>query len=245
MSQNNLKEYRVKDITFFIREGTSDKKSIDEVVVDKGYERFRPVRFTVEAGETWFDFGANVGGFSSWAVHKGAAKVIAYEPDPENFEVLSLNMRMHDHSRYELHKAAVVADERKTATLHQNTAHGNVWRNSIERPWQGGQSTTVPCVNVLDALGAVVGPLNIKMDIEGTEMPILEQIASNRAILDRINKLTFEWSFDVDPDLERFRKVLYQLKDAFKDVMPPNDYAGTASWPASWFPPCKTLYCKK
>lgn len=240
-----LKEYRPNGILFFIREGTSDQKSIDEVVLEKGYERFRPIRFTVEAGETWFDFGANVGGFSSWALHKGAEKVIAYEPDPENFEVLQLNLGIYEKSRYELHRGAVVADERQTATLHQNTAKGNVWRNSIERPWQGGSQVTVPCVNVLDALGQVSGPLNIKMDIEGSEMPVLEQIASNRAILARINKLTFEWSFDVDPDLKRFRKVLYALKDGFKDVVPTNDYAGVDSWPASWFPPCKTLFCKK
>lgn len=243
--KTNIKEYKAGNILFFVREGTSDQKSVDEVVLDKGYQRFRPFRFTVEQGETWIDLGANIGAFTVWALEQGAGRVIAYEPDPDNYEILRLNMRRFDAGRYELHKAAVVADDREKATLYQNTAKGNVWRNSIEKEWRGGESTTVRCENVLQALESVSGGLNIKMDIEGTEMPILELLASNRQILSRIRKLTFEWSFDVDPDLKRFRAVLHRLKDAFPNVSPSNEYSEHDSWKPEWFPPCKTLYCRK
>lgn len=241
----DIQEYRADGISFFIRPETSDKKSVDEVVLQKGYQRFRPFRFTVEEGETWIDCGANIGAFTVWALHSGARRVIAYEPDPDNYEVLKLNMRQFDGGRFTLHRAALVADDQKRATLYQNTAKGNVWRNSIMRPWKGGQSVSVRCQNVLTALAEVKGDLNIKMDIEGAEMPILELIAHDRAILDRIRKLTFEWSFDVDPDLVRFRNVLHRLKDAFPHLSPEAEYHGHDTWPASWFPPCKTIYCLK
>lgn len=250
-----LDRYHTGDgLIFHIRPSTSDVKSIDEVVNGKGYERSRPFPFSVEAGERWLDLGANIGAFSVYALSKGAG-VIAVEPDPENYELMCANIkeqakRMGEGApmpRYGL-KVAVVGDSRKKAILHQNTANGNVWRNSIERAWRGGGQVEVRCVHISTILDTYFIPgqkINIKMDIEGTEMPIIEWLVTQPEILRRINKLVFEWSFDVDPDLKRFRKVMNRLKAIFGNVAPNNMYQTFDVWEKSWFPPCKTIFCKK
>jgi hypothetical protein len=48
-----------------------------------------------------------------------------------------------------------------------------------------------------------------KMDIEGAEMPILEE--TNK----KFNKLVFEWSFDIDGNLNRFRNCINKLKNIY------------------------------
>lgn len=241
--RSKVKIYSAGGIDFKVRPDTSDVKSIKEVVEDRGYRRVRPFQFDVEKGEAWIDLGANIGAFTAYALERGAKLVVAVEPDPESSELVKMNVERYGEHRYEILHVAVVADDRPTATLHQNTAHGNVWRNSIEREWKGGESCTVPCMHIATMLSAFSAetPVCIKMDIEGTEMPILEWLVEHPEYFGRIQKLTFEWSFDVDPDLVRFRRVMTKLKNYF-DVVPENMYEGHDSWPTSWFPPCKTIY---
>lgn len=228
--------YQLNDMNFSIREGTSDVKSIDEVITRKGYARSRPFQFAPEAGETWFDLGANIGAFSLWALKQGASKVIAYEPDPESWELMMVNLREYSLAkRFSGHRAAVVADKRVQAVLSQNTANGNLWRNSIEKEWRNGETVKVACQHIEDLLKKETGLVCIKMDVEGSEMALLEWLTAEPARLNKIKKLVFEWSFDVDPDLKRFRAVMTKLKTFFPMVAPENMYEKEDKWPASWF----------
>ena len=245
---NNLEIVEVGGLKFYTRTGTSDRKGIDEVVAGKGYKRSKPFSFVPEVGETWIDLGANVGAFSVWALAHGAKEVIAFEPDPESAQMCEMNLRAQElkpYQSFKVHQLAMVADERESATLYQNTAKGNVWRNSIERPWRGGESVTVKCVSMAKRMEAEVGPVNLKIDIEGTEMPIIEMLVAHPEYMKKINKMAFEWSFDVDPSLIRFRNVMNKLREYFPNVAPGNMYEAEDVWPASWFPPCKTIFCKK
>jgi FkbM family methyltransferase len=222
-------------LKFDCRPGTSDEKSVKEVVLRNGYARrdFKP-----QSGEHWIDLGCNIGAFSVWAASKGAI-VTAYEPDPESCEMIEHNLRIngitHESGRVRVHQKAVVGDDRKKATLHQNVARGNVWRNSIEREWRGESTVEVPCISI----DKIWKPNRfIKMDIEGSEMAILEGIGSQI----KTRGLVFEWSFDVDNSLDRFRKVIANLESLYSRVtngtVPEGDI-----WEAAWFPPCKTVFC--
>jgi FkbM family methyltransferase len=220
-------------LTFDCRPGTSDEKAVREVVTKRGYARrgFRP-----RDGEQWVDIGANIGAFSVWAAAFGA-KVVAYEPDPESADLARSNVKLNGLARYvTVVEAALTADaEPGEATLHCNTANGNVWRNSLVKEWRGGTDRQVQTLPVSSVWHPEVC---IKLDAEGAEMPILERYAA-----ERVARLVFEWSFDIDPSLARFRSVVGQLEAVYGRVRFSKIAGGHREWQASWFPPCRTVWC--
>lgn len=228
-----LERIEYKGLKFDVRPGTSDEKSIKEVVIRRGYARrgFEP-----REGQTWVDLGGNIGAFSVWAAKKGA-NVRCYEPDPDSCEMIDHNLRLNGLTgQVVVKQVAVVNDDRQKATLHRNVARGNVWRNSIERSWRGETTIEVPCMNVR----RLWKPNRfVKMDVEGSEMAILEGVGTEVAV----KGLVFEWSFDVDPDLERYRRVMRDLMLMYDEVQNCSMFAGHDVWPSEWFPPCKTIWC--
>ena len=220
-------------LIFDCRPGTSDEKAVREVVTKRGYARrgFQP-----RDGETWVDVGANIGAFSVWAAALGC-KVVAFEPDPESADLARHNVTLNGLGRYvAVNTCALTAEDAGgTATLHCNTARGNVWRNSLHKQWQGGTTITVPT--------APIDPYwrrgyHIKLDAEGSEMPILERYAERP-----VDRLVFEWSFDIDPDLDRFNRVITKLRRTYGQVRFSKIAGGHREWQASWFPPCRTVWC--
>ncbi len=70
----------------------TDKAIIQEVFAQKVYGD------TIREGERVIDIGAQIGSFSIFAAGKGA-KVLAYEPEPENYATLLENISLNE-SRY-------------------------------------------------------------------------------------------------------------------------------------------------
>lgn len=228
-------------LKFDVRQGTSDEKSIREVVQRRAYGRYK---FIPAAGEHWLDLGANVGAFSVWAASQHPSVTVhAYEPDPESFSLLKHNLRINKLDRQvRCYQAAVVTDRRQQAVLHCNTARGNVWRNSIERSWRGGEDIVVPTISMRKVLDSVPAGSYMKLDVEGSEMPILEWLIRTAAIT-RLAGMVFEWSFDVDRSIPRFRNVieaLDQIYDVVRNAQLPEDAPDV--WPANWQPPCRLVW---
>jgi len=229
----SLKQIKVKELKFIIREGTSDFKAIKEVVIDGSYQRRT---FSPEAGEQWIDIGANCGAFSVWSASLGA-NVIAFEPDPDNASMAEINAQLNGFAKKikTIHSGATEGDSNLSVMLHRNTANGNLWRNSIYKKWQGGESVKVNLVPI----GQFWNKDNcIKLDAEGVEMPILEKYAKTR-----VKKLVFEWSFDIDSSLSRFESVILTLKTIYANVVYSSYSAGYTHWQKSWFPACRTIFC--
>lgn len=58
---------------------------------------------TINDGDCVFDVGANIGVFVLFlSKHAKNARVVAFEPVPDTFEILSSNVKRHGHSRIEL-----------------------------------------------------------------------------------------------------------------------------------------------
>lgn len=222
-----------KGLLFDVRPGTSDEKAFNEVVKRRNYARYD---CGPHDGDEWVDLGANVGAFTVWAASLGAY-VYAFEPDPEMCTMIEHNLRLNGligHAT--ITQAAVVADERTEVVLHCNVARGNVWRNSIERHWQGEADIVVPAVNVKTLWRSM---RHVKMDIEGTEMPILEKVAKAK-----VQSLVFEWSFDVDPSIPRFHAVIEKLRTVYDEVRYGGFDETADTWLPAWFPPCRMVWCK-
>ncbi len=192
----------IKGIWFYYREGMSDLKTFQEVL---GNEVYLKKGMTIQAGESWMDCGGNVGAFTLLACSKGA-KVTVYEPDPYNCEMIEKNLKLNGFEA-EVKERALVYDNTKELILFIGN-NGNVWRNSIVKKWNN-KGIKVQCVNFDEEAKHFD---YCKMDIEGAEMLILEN--TNKVF----KKLVYEWSFDIDGSLNRFRKLVDSQKLRYQKI---------------------------
>lgn len=226
-----MKQDIIKGIKFYHRENTSDLKTFKEVIDNDVY---RKKGMTINKGEDWIDCGGNVGAFTLLACKLGA-NVTVYEPDPNNCKMIEKNLQLNNMNA-NIICAGLVHNDTKKANLYVGN-NGNVWRNSMFKNWNG-KGLKVDCVNFDEV---VPDGVCVKMDIEGAEMPILEN--TNRIF----KKLVFEWSFDIDPSLPRFWNIIEKLQKNYKVA----EIGNTAKfksrdydvWQKSWFPACTNVFC--
>jgi FkbM family methyltransferase len=226
-----MKEREINGIKFYYRENTSDLKTFEEVIERDVY---RKKGMTIKSGEKWVDCGGNVGAFTLLACSLGA-KVTVYEPDPNNCKMIERNLKLNNFEA-EIVCAGLVHNETKKANLYVGN-NGNVWRNSMFKNWNG-KGLKVDCVNFDENIHDGVC---VKMDIEGAEMPILENT------IRKFKKLVFEWSFDIDPSLPRFWNIIEKLQTNYEIASIGNTAKFESRdydvWQKSWFPACTNVFC--
>ena len=228
-----LVQETIKGIRFYHRPGFSDLKTFQEVIGDEAYLK-RGLK--IGAGEKWMDCGGNVGAFALLACKLGA-EVTVYEPDPYNVDMIKRNLRLNGFTAT-VKQAALIHDDRRSAILYI-PKNGNVWRNSIIRKFKfNNQGIKVPCLNFDDEAKDFDC---CKMDIEGAEMPILENTDVT------FKKLVYEWSFDIDPSLARLWAVIDKQKQDYRieagwHTICYDDHRETL-WQHNWFPRCTNVFC--
>lgn len=222
-----IKQRTHKEIKFLVRDGTSDEKTFDEVIVNDTYQK---KDFKIKRGEHWIDLGGNVGAFAVLALSKGAT-VDIYEPDPFSCKMIEKNLKVNDYDA-NIFQKAVVANDKKKMTMYVGN-NMNVWRNSLYKNW-GNEKFTIDCVHYENVIKK---DSIVKMDIEGAEMAILESMKEFP------KKMVYEWSFDIDPSLTRYRQILKKMKKRYKSIKGTEFNLDFVEWQKSWFPPCANVYC--
>ena len=222
-----LKILEHDDLKFYVREGTSDEKAFREVIEKNSYQR---KYFQIESGEEWIDLGGNVGAFALMVL-KNNAKVKIYEPDPFSCRMIEKNLKLNNFDADIIQKAVVSSDQKKMRMYVGNNKQ--VWRNSLYKDW-GNEVFNVDTIHFSEVLNSK--KICCKMDIEGAEMSILEGLQ----IFPK--KLVFEWSFDVDESINRYRKIVNKMKKHYKNVKAPSFSHDYVMWQKSWFPPCANVY---
>ena len=186
--------------------------------------------FKIKKGEHWIDLGGNVGSFALIALSKGAT-VDIYEPDPFSCKMIEKNLKVNDYDA-NIYQKAVVANDKKKMTMYVGN-NMNVWRNSLYKNW-GNEKFTIDCVHYENV---ITKDSIVKMDIEGAEMAILESMQEFP------KKMVYEWSFDIDPSLTRYREILKKMKKRYKSIRGTEFNFDFVEWQKSWFPPCANVYC--
>ena len=186
--------------------------------------------FKIKKGEHWIDLGGNVGSFAVLALSKGAT-VDIYEPDPFSCKMIEKNLKVNDYDA-NIYQKAVVANDKKKMTMYVGN-NMNVWRNSLYKNW-GNEKFTIDCVHYENV---ITKDSIVKMDIEGAEMAILESMQEFP------KKMVYEWSFDIDPSLTRYREILKKMKKRYKSIRGTEFNLDFVEWQKSWFPPCANVYC--
>jgi FkbM family methyltransferase len=224
---------QIENIKFYHREGTSDLKTFEEVITRNVYQQ-RGNKIT--KGETWYDFGGNVGAFTLLACSKGA-DVVVYEPDPYNCEMIEKNLKLNNFKAEIRNKAVIDGDKKEMILFIGN--NNQVWRNSLYKNWNG-KGIKIKCEKFDEV---IPNDVCVKMDIEGAEMPIIEN--TNKVF----QKFIFEWSFDIDDSLIRFWNVIDLLKEKydvkFSESSTKYKTRDYITWQKSWFPACTNVFCYK
>lgn len=198
-----LSKGEINGIKFYYREGFSDLKTFEEVLGNKVYLK---KGMDINPNETWMDCGGNVGSFALLACSKGA-KVTIYEPDPYNCEMIKKNLDLNGFEA-EIKQVALVHNDLKEAVLFIGNNNA-VWRNSIVKKWNN-KGIKVLCVNFDEE---AKNYNCCKMDIEGAEMLILEN--TNKVF----DKLVYEWSLDIDRNINRLRILIENQKKIYNKVI--------------------------
>tara|TARA_R110000824_G_scaffold368249_1_gene557545 strand:+ start:1693 stop:2298 length:606 start_codon:yes stop_codon:yes gene_type:complete len=167
-------------------------------------ECYKYKTFSPAFKERWLDLGANVGAFSVWAGMQGATIVAAVEPHPENIEMLKTNIKRHGVQASTLHGVVQWSD--KPIEDLFIAREGNNYRHTT-KPTRGRDSMTVPSYSFESLMK--LDPHGIKLDIEGSEIPILNNCESWR----NVKKITMEYHFDHDRSIPEFLRRMERLRE--------------------------------
>jgi FkbM family methyltransferase len=176
---------------------------------------------SIPTGSTVIDIGANIGAFSMYAAHSGAARVFAYEPNAQAFLCLQQNISAN-------HLESVVTPRR----LAVDETAGRLVRfprtaspyNAILNQDSCADYENVETVDLNSILEGLEHVHLVKIDVEGNERRILKSARSD--LLARIEAIRLEYHVCDRNSITRFLQ-----KNGFR-----LDYAnGTAESGILWF----------
>lgn len=126
-------------------------------------------------GQTLIDVGANVGLYSLLAAAKGAGRVVAVEPNPLSFTVLTRNVAANRFEPVIVPVHAALSNRNGLVAMQLNGTGAGSAGNTAHAASEGG-GPVLPCFR-LDELVALLGLTavhHLKVDVDGLEPEILE-----------------------------------------------------------------------
>jgi len=174
----DIDEFRAPERTYWIKHtGASmdGKSTLAYFISEHRWMRAENPKEGVRSGDIVIDGGAHVGTFTDEALRRGAAKVIAVEPEPVNAECFRRNFRKEiEEGRVILVQKGVWSSE---TTLELSVAKENSGMNSFVIDQGAGTSKVGVPLTKIDTLVRQLGLPRvdfIKLDIEGAEREALK-----------------------------------------------------------------------
>jgi FkbM family methyltransferase len=171
------------------RAGTSDGNVFSQIFV---YREYRCLD-DVGRADLVIDCGANVGYSSAYFLSRyPEARLVAIEPDPENFAMLERNLAPYG-DRCTLVRGALWSSSSGVVVTPPPAGRQLEWAVKV-RSAEPGEEPTVPTVDVASLLrDAGTDRVTIlKIDIEGSEREVFSPDSDARTWLDRVDNLVIE-----------------------------------------------------
>lgn len=183
---------------FYIREGKEG--DTDKYVINEPFYN----SIVTKPDDVVMDIGAHIGTFVRRVADK-VKLVMAYEPDPDNFRLLTLNTISNSKPLFNVGlRNAAVTGSRESVTelwLGNPSIHSTV-------QYRGRNSLLVPAVNFHDELQELK-PSFLKVDIEGGEYDFWEDLTSLPVFVKRI-------AFEIHLNRPEWRIKGPQLTESFE-----------------------------
>lgn len=197
-----IKITKYKGRKFFYRVGTTDENCIKEVLITESYKN-RNVPFYVEKGEIWLDLGAHIGTFTLYAYALGVKKVICFEGNEDNYQILRKNC-----PDAEIHKQFFTASKELSLPVFRPRKASDFYRFTIikNKRFDG----FVDNFYAGDFKEKIDG---IKMDIEGAEFELID-----KRLLPASKKLVLEYHFSKDKSMRNFFDRMAILRENYDRV---------------------------
>jgi FkbM family methyltransferase len=151
------------------------------------------------------------------------ARIIAFEPDPETFEMLEKNVAANHLRDVTLHNCALSEQDGVLTLYRPETAGSLRMSRAFERI--GGKATTVASRRLPPFVTEPVDLL--KMDIEGAEHAVLPDLAASGK-LDLIRKIHLEYHHHIVGDVDCLAGILHFLED--------HNFGYQFRTPSRWWP---------
>ncbi len=178
---------------------------VEEIFLRRDYE------FSCEASNPLvFDCGSNIGvALFFFKRLYPAARLVAFEPSKQTFEMLSRNVEVNRLTGVELHNLALTAAEGPVALFESSTQPGSGW-NSLRQPRLEGKPQIV---NGVPLSNFITEPVDfLKMDIEGAEVEVLEELARSGRLA-QIRQMVVEYHHHINPREDALSHTLRLLED--------------------------------
>ena len=189
------------------RVNTTDESVIREVLERHAYQNLN-VPMRVNVGDVWLDLGANIGTFTLGVVGFGGT-VVAVECEESNLVLLAENVVLNGFEDSVTVVPKAVSMEEGEVELFVCTARRNTYRHSLKIV-KNREPVIVQSTTLATLLTDHPSVTAIKLDIEGSEMEILESL--DASVVANVQKIVFEWTFDYDPDIDRFLRTIAHLE---------------------------------
>jgi FkbM family methyltransferase len=174
-----IDEVEYKGYKFKYRPNTTDWG-----VIQEAFGGLNTAFFDVEYDEIWYDFGAHIGAFTCYAASEGA-KVISFEPIPDNLNLLFQNIELNGFENQVLiFPCAVLKDDGELDIYNDPINCGHCGKYDDK----GLETIKVK----VKSISKIIFPdtFNIKLDVEGSELEILEGLD-----LSKVKKLVMEFHY--------------------------------------------------
>jgi FkbM family methyltransferase len=184
----------------------------DEIFVDRCYA------FTTGSpSPRIIDAGANIGMATLWFSRTfPGARITAIEPDPSTCALLKRNVSENGLDQVTPVQAALSDAEGEIELLVQAAMPGDL-RMSVQADRMKGSAAReastvrVPAMRLSTFADEPIDFL--KLDIEGAELPVMEEMASSGA-LENVRAMSMEYHHHLDPDTDRLGDMLSLLEKA-------------------------------
>jgi len=133
------------------------------------YNNMQLIKMLLVKGGVLFDIGANIGSFTLIAAEQNQAKVVAFEPHPRTFAILSHNVQLNEYHNVTLVNCAVGSQNSQVFLSDKPSSSINSIQNG-----PGKYTIEVPGIRIDDYCAENdIQPDLIKIDIEGFEFDAL------------------------------------------------------------------------
>ena len=157
------------------------------------------------------DCGANIGmAIFFFKTLYPDAEIVAFEPDPRTFEVLTANVRDNNLTAITLHRAAVGSTDGTATFYSQPDVPGSAISSLVVVNAQT-VSEAVPVVRLSRYIDAPVDFL--KLDVEGSEMDVLRELQA-AGKLTMVREMVIEYHHHLRPEEDILAELLQMLERA-------------------------------